>query len=82
VHPAVVGEFDDYSLLIVFAAAGRGTFAAPLVLDLEVRRQFGFVRIGRTDAVRARFFAISVERKIQNPAVVAICEAARKNSSG
>ena len=80
VHPAVVGEFDDYSLLVVFAAAGHGIFAAPLVLDQEVRRQFGFVRIGRTDAVRARFFAISVERKIKNPAVVAICEAARKET--
>jgi LysR family transcriptional regulator, transcriptional activator of nhaA len=80
VHPAVVGEFDDYSLLIVFAAAGHGIFAAPWVLDQELRRQFGFVRIGRTNAVRARFFAISAERKIKNPAVVAICEASHEKS--
>jgi len=80
IHPAVVGEFDDFSLLIVFGAAGHGLFAAPLVLDHEVRRQYGFVRIGRTDAVRSRFFAISVERKVKNPAVVAICEAARQKT--
>lgn len=80
IHPAVVGEFDDYSLLIVFAAAGHGIFAAPLVLDRELRRQYGFLCIGRTDAVRASFYAISVERKIKNPAVVAICESARKQT--
>ena len=80
IHPAVVGEFDDYSLLIVFGAAGHGFFAAPSVLDQEVRRQYGFMRMGRTDAVRARFFAISVERKVKNPAVIAICEAARQKT--
>lgn len=77
IHPVVVGEFDDFSLLRVFATAGHGVFAAPWVLDQELRREYGFVRIGRTDAVRARFFAISVEKKVKNPAVVAICEAAR-----
>lgn len=80
IHPAVVGEFDDYSLLVVFAAAGHGFFAAPWVLDRELQRQYGFVRIGRTFAVRAHFFAISLERKVKNPAVVAICEAARKKT--
>jgi LysR family transcriptional activator of nhaA len=33
--------------------------------------------VGRADAVRNRFFAISVERKLKHPAVVAICETAR-----
>jgi LysR family transcriptional activator of nhaA len=34
--------------------------------------------LGRTDAVRSRFYAISVERRLKHPAVVAICEAARR----
>jgi len=76
----VVGEFDDFSLLVVFGAAGHGIFAVPSVLDQELRRHYGFVRIGRTDAVRSRFFAISVERKVKNLAVVAICEAARQKT--
>ena len=80
IHPAVVGEFDDYSLLTVFGAAGHGFFAAPLVLDREIRRQYRFLRLGRTDAVRARFFAISVERKVRNPAMAAICDAARHHT--
>jgi len=35
------------------------------------------VPIGGIDAVRERFYAISYERRIKHPAVVAIAEAAR-----
>jgi LysR family transcriptional activator of nhaA len=33
--------------------------------------------VGRTDAVRERFYAISPERRIKHPAVAAITTAAR-----
>lgn len=82
IRPEVVGEFDDFALLRVFGEAGAGFFAAPSLLDGEMRQQFGFKRIGRTDAVRGRFYAISVERKIKHPAVVAICDAAREKLFG
>lgn len=81
VRPLVVGEFDDFSLLRTFAEAGHGTFAAPVILGSEMR-QYDFGLIGRTNAIRARFYAISVERKIKNPAVVAISEAARRKIFG
>jgi LysR family transcriptional regulator, transcriptional activator of nhaA len=81
VRPVVVGEFDDFSLLRTFAEAGHGAFAAPSILDAEMR-QYGFGMIGRTSAVRSRFYAISVERRIKNPAVVAISEAARQKIFG
>jgi LysR family transcriptional activator of nhaA len=38
--------------------------------------------VGRTSSIRSRFYAISVERKIKNPAVVAISEAARQQIFG
>jgi LysR family transcriptional activator of nhaA len=81
VRPLIVGEFDDFSLLRTFAEAGHGAFAAPFILDAEMR-QYGFGTIGHTSAVRSRFYAISVERKIKNPAVVAISEAARRKIFG
>ena len=81
VRPLVVGEFDDFSLLRTFAEAGHGAFAAPSILDTEMR-QYGFGMIGHTSAVRSRFYAISVERRIKNPAVVAISEAARQKIFG
>ncbi len=81
-RPGVAGEFEDFALLTTFAEAGRGIFAAPRVLDHEMRRRHGFGLLGYTEDVRARFYAISVERRVKNPAVVAICEAAREKMFG
>jgi LysR family transcriptional regulator, transcriptional activator of nhaA len=82
IRPAVKGEFDDFSLLRTFAEAGHGVFAAPAILDGVMRRRYRFERIGRTENVRAHFYAISVERKIRNPAVVIICDTARHRVFG
>lgn len=78
VRPRVVGEFDDFSLLRTFAEKGLGVFASPLVLDHEMRR-YRLARLGRVQNVRARFYGISVEKRLKNPAVVAICETARRH---
>jgi LysR family transcriptional activator of nhaA len=40
-------------------------------------RQHGFQKIGATTNITVRFYAISVERQVRHPAVVAVCEAAR-----
>ncbi len=78
VRPTAVGEFEDSALLMVFGQAGLGVFAAPSIIEAEIRRQFRVHRIGRTEDVRERFYAISVERKLKHPAVIAISEAARR----
>jgi len=78
IRPSVVGEFDDSALLKVFGQAGAGMFAAPDVIEKEIRRQYGVRVVGRVESVRERFYAISVERKVKHPAVVAIAEAARE----
>ncbi len=77
VRPVVVGEFDDSALLKVFGQAGAGFFTVPSVIADEVGRQYQVQSIGTTEDVVERFYAISVERRIRNPAVAAICEAAR-----
>lgn len=78
IHPNVKGEFEDSALLKVFGQAGWGLFPAPSAIEREVRRQHNVVVVGRVDAVRARFYVISVERRLKHPAVVAISEAARQ----
>ena len=78
IRPRVVGEFQDNSLLKAFGQAGVGLFAAPTVTEREVRKHHGVSALGRTEAVTERFYAISVERKLRHPAVVAISEAARQ----
>jgi LysR family transcriptional activator of nhaA len=81
-RPRVVGEFDDYSLLKVFGDRGRGVFAAPSVVEGDVLRNFAVEVIGRVKDVRQSFYAISVERRLRHPAVVAIAESARKELFG
>jgi LysR family transcriptional activator of nhaA len=76
--PKVVAELDDAALAKVLGEAGLGVFAAPDVLEQEVRRRYQVHVVGRAPRLRQRFYAISVERRISNPAVVAICEAARQ----
>jgi LysR family transcriptional regulator, transcriptional activator of nhaA len=77
ITPVVIGQFEDFALLRRFGEAGAGVFAAPSLLEKQFRRERKLRVVGRADAVRNRFFAISVERKLKHPAVVAICETAR-----
>ncbi len=76
ISPRVVGEFKDSALLKTFGQAGIGVFAAPAVTEKDVKRQYGVSVLGRTDSVIERFYAITVDRKLKHPAVVAIAEAA------
>ncbi len=78
IHPAITGEFDDNALLKVFGQAGEGVFTAPTVIEKEVEQQYQVQIIGRTNEIREKFYAISVERIIRHPAVVAISEAAQQ----
>ena len=77
IRPEIVGEFADSALLKVFGQAGMGFFAVPSVVEDDVRAQYGVKPIGTVDEIVERFYAISVERKVQHPAVAAICDAAR-----
>jgi LysR family transcriptional activator of nhaA len=78
VRPVVVAEFEDYALLRAFGQRGTGVLPVPSVLEKEFRRQYALERIGPVDGVLGRFYAVSIERKIRNPAVAAICETARR----
>jgi LysR family transcriptional activator of nhaA len=77
VVPHIIGEFDDGALMTAFGREGRGVFMAPSVMETETKQQFGVVVIGRSDELREEFFAVSVEKRITHPCVVAITHAAR-----
>ncbi len=82
VHPTIVAEFDDSALARAFGVDGMGVFAAPTVIEAEILQQSGVRVIGRSEEVRQQFYALSVERKIKHPAVVAICKSAREDIFG
>lgn len=77
VRPVVLGEFEDFALLRAFGETGAAVFPLPSVVESQIRRQRGLRTIGITDEVRTQFYAISAERKLQHPAVLAIRDAAQ-----
>jgi LysR family transcriptional regulator, transcriptional activator of nhaA len=79
IRPVIVGEFEDYALLRAFGKRGTGIYPTFQILENELKRLYGLKRIGLAKGVTGRFYAISVEKKVRNPAVAAICEAARRS---
>ena len=82
IYPLVIGDFDDSALLKAFGQRGHGVFAAPSIIETEVSRQFNVSVIGKTHDIETCFYAISVERRLRHPAVVAIAETARSRLFG
>jgi LysR family transcriptional activator of nhaA len=77
ISPRIVGEFDDSALMQAFGQSGSGLFIAPSVIADEICQQYNVVLIGQTDAVSESFHAISVERRVRHPGIVAIADSAR-----
>ena len=82
IRPRIVGEFDDSPLIKVFGQAGKGIFAAPSIIESSVRKQYGVAVVRRLDRVRERFYAVSAERRLKHPAVIAVTESARRELFG
>jgi LysR family transcriptional activator of nhaA len=82
IHPLNAGEFEDSALLNEFGQSGAGLFPGPSAIEPEIQGRYGVQAVGRLESVRERFYAISVERKLKHPAVVAISEAARQRLFG
>ncbi len=78
IRPQVVHEFDDSALMKVFGSVGEGLVVVPTPIEDDVATQYHLTLLGRIDQIVERFYAISVERRLKHPAVVAICESARE----
>lgn len=78
IRPRVAVSVADSALLNTFGQAGHGVFPAPSVIEAEIRRQYEVEVVGRINDVRERYYAISIERKLKHPAVMAISQAARE----
>jgi LysR family transcriptional activator of nhaA len=76
-RPRIVGEIEDSALLEVFGHAGVGLFPACLAIERELREQHKVERVAELAGVRERYYAISVERRLKHPAVLAISKQAR-----
>lgn len=78
VRPRLIAEYDDTALMTEAARDGLGFFALPSVAAGEAVNRYGFVVVGRAEECREQFYAISAERKLSHPAVVALTANARQ----
>jgi LysR family transcriptional activator of nhaA len=76
-HPRIVGEFDDSALLKAFGQAGAGLFVAPTAIASYVCDQYRVSPVGRIESISEQLFAITSERRLSHPAIVAISQFAR-----
>ncbi|MCC7423889.1 MAG: LysR family transcriptional regulator [Planctomycetaceae bacterium] len=75
--PHIVGVFDDSALIKEFGQAGAGLFPVPSAAVDDVTQLYQVELVGMLEGARVHFFAITPERKIVHPAVVAISQSAR-----
>ena len=81
-HPDIVGEFDDSALMKAFGQAGAGLFVAPTAIADHVCEQYKVEAIGHIDSVVEQLYAITTERRLTHPAIIAVSEAARREVFG
>lgn len=77
IKPKIAAEFEDRALMKAFGERGVGVFTSPKTMKQDVIEKYGVEVIGETDEVKEEFYIISPERRIKNPAITAITEAAR-----
>ena len=77
IFPNIVGEFDDSALMKAFGQAGTGVFVVPSAIAKEVSSQYNVQVIGKTNEIKEQFYSITTERRLSNPALIAINETAR-----
>lgn len=78
VQPRVAGVFEDGALMKDFGRIGVGLFPAPMTIADELRRQYGVECLGALEGTHARYYAVTVERQLQHPAVSAICDSGKE----
>ena len=78
VAPHVIAECEDLALMKVLAAEGRGFLAVPDIALEEAITRYRFQPIGRASGCRHEFYAITAERRIENPAAAFITSSPRR----
>ena len=79
IHPRLVGEYEDSALMVFCATAGRGFTVVPTVAARGVMKHWGLRVIAHVDDCGTEFYAITVERRLKHPAVLAITQHAYTN---
>ncbi len=69
---SIAGEFDDAALMAAFGKEQVGVFPIPSVLAAEYPPQSGLVQLGSVEAIRIKYYALTIKRRLTHPCVLAI----------
>jgi LysR family transcriptional activator of nhaA len=61
-------------MLRAFAESGEGIVPIPNLVKRQFLRGGALLELGRTNHIRIEFYAITTEKKLNSPPVVAICD--------
>ncbi len=76
-RPEIVGEFEDSAVLKTFGMQGEGVFVGPTVVAEAIKSHYKVKAVGVLEGLKERLYAITLDRKVRNPAVIAIIEGAK-----
>ena len=82
IKPLILGEFEDGATMKAFGQEGHGLFPGSSVVAREIARQYQVRTVAHIKGLTERFYAITVDRRLKHPAVVAISESAQKTVFG
>lgn len=77
-RPEVVAEFEDSALLKAFSQVAQAVFPVSSLIVEPVRTHYEAHPVGETNDVLDHLYAIAIEKRLKDPAVVAVVETARK----
>jgi LysR family transcriptional activator of nhaA len=80
-RPSIVGEFEDSAMLKLMGSKEVGVFPVAKIIRKEVEDMYGVEFIATIPNITEKFYALSVERKLKHPAVLAISEVAKSKLS-
>lgn len=72
VQPRVLGEFDDGALMMMFARSGLGFLPVHSIAAAEATSTFRLAEIGQAADCKCELYAITAERRLKHPAIVAV----------
>jgi LysR family transcriptional activator of nhaA len=79
IRPCIVAEYDDVALMKMAAMDGLGCFPLPQIAIKDASTRYGLQTVGAAKGCSVQFYAISIQRKLTHPAVVAMISNARKH---
>lgn len=78
ITPEIAAEAEDSALLKAFAADGMGALFVPTAIASQVTRRYDVAAVAEIAEVEERYYAITAERRLVHPAVIAMRQGARR----